>query len=97
MERVVPSPGLNTPRGNNIVTVAPLVHFTNQLPGAHLRTYVRRRPVAKHVVSTNCLLRMLLKAAAPTQKCKLGNQHSVAKAKASCAKRFGTMQVRTLA
>ena len=96
MQRVVPSPGLNTPRGNNIVTVAPLALFTNHLPAAHLRTYVKRRPVTKQPVSNNCLLRMLPKAFAPTQKFKLRNQHSFAKAKASCAKRFGTMQVRTL-
>ena len=94
-ERVVPSTGLNNPRGNNIAAVAPLALFTNHLP-AVLRTSVRRRAVTKHAVSTNRLLSMLPKAPAPTEKCKLGNQRSLAKPRASCAKRFGTMQVRTL-
>ena len=58
MERVVPSPGLNNPGGNNTVTLAPLALFTNQLPTVHLRTDVKRCPATKHAVSTNCLLRM---------------------------------------
>ena len=71
-----------------------LSRFTNQLPTAHVRTYVIRRPVTKHAVPTNCLPRMFPEAPAPTQKCELGNQQP--SAKAGCVKRLGTMQVRTL-
>ena len=51
MQRVGPSPGLNTPRTSNAITPVLLVRFANQLPTTHSRSV--RAPCANELPATH--------------------------------------------